>query len=191
MQIHEEALGEGKRPCAPVDCAQCQGAQKLHCHRSYERNAHCTGEQKARVRRFHCPRCGLGIGVIPRGMLPYRSLPVERLEAWLDGQYGDLPPPVESVADGDARPPPASEVERGSLERARQRLRQRMALLCGLLGQRMPLLANDDIGGFWRALRAIGRLGGILVHLARSFKVSLLADYRSLSPNWPRPGASA
>jgi hypothetical protein len=69
-------------------------------------------------------------------------------------------------------------------------LLQRIPLLSGLLGQRMPVLANDDIPGFWRALRAIGRLMGIVVHLAGSFKVSLLADYLGLSPNWPRACAS-
>jgi hypothetical protein len=63
-------------------------------------------------------------------------------------------------------------------------------LLSGLFGQRMPVLVHNDIRGFWRALRAIGRLMEIVIHLARSFKVSLLGDYRSLLPKWPRSCAS-
>jgi hypothetical protein len=94
------------------------------------------------------------------------------------------------AAGEGARPPPASEVERGCLQRAQKRLVQRIPLLSGLLGQRMPVLAHDDIPGFWQALRAIGSLAESLVHLAGSFKVSLLGDYRSLLPNWQRANAS-
>jgi len=84
---------------------------------------------------------------------------------------------------------PASEVERGCLLRAAKRLLQRIPVLGGLLGQQMPVLAHEDIGGFWRALRKIGRLVQILVHLAGNFNVSLLGDYASLLPNWQREQA--
>lgn len=116
--------------------------------------------------------------------MPYRSLRVERLEAWMDRLHD--PPPL--AAGGDVKPPPASEVERGCLLRAEKRLLQRIPVLCGLLGQQMPVLAHEDIGGFWRALRKIGRLVQILMHLAGNFNLSLLGDYRSLLPNWQREG---
>ena len=182
MQIHEEHLCGASRPCAPSDCARCNGAQKLHAHGSYLRNADCTGEEKVVSLRFLCPRCGATFGVIPRGMLPYRCLPVERLEAWMDDGHCVAAP----AAGGGARPPPASEVERGCLERAQENLLQRIPFLSGLLGQRLPLLACGDIRGFWRALRSLGRLAEILVHLAGNFKTSLLRDYLSLLPHWQR-----
>jgi hypothetical protein len=185
MQIHEEALKGADRPCAPSDCARCRGGQKLHYLGSYERNADCTGEEKEVTRRYECPRCGASFGVIPRGMMPYRSLRVNRLELWLDGRHGKAAP----WAGGDARSPPATEVERGCLLRARKRLLQRIPVLCGLLGQQMPVLAHGDIGGFWRALRRMGRLGDMLVDLAGKFNTSLLWDYGSLLPNWQRRAA--
>ena len=127
-------------------------------------------------------KSGATFGVIPRGMLPYRCLPVERLEAWMDDGHCVAAP----AAGGGARPPPASEVERGCLERAQENLLQRIPFLSGLLGQRLPLLACGDIRGFWRALRSLGRLAEILVHLAGNFKTSLLRDYLSLLPHWQR-----
>jgi len=122
-------------------------------------------------------------------MMPYRALQVECLEAWMD-QLHDPASPRHCEAGEDARPPPASEVERGCLLRAAKRLLQRIPVLCGLLGQRMPVLAHEDIGGFWRALRNLGRLVQILVHLAGNFNHSLLGNYRSLQPNWQREEAS-
>ena len=185
MQIHEESLKGMDRPCAPENCLLCKGTRKLHVNGSYSRNANCTGNEKTKVRCYLCPQCGATFSVIPRGMLPYRSLPVERFEAYMD-QLHDPPP---SSADGDLKPPPASEVERGCLRRAEQRLLQRIPILLGSLGQRMPLLAQGDIGGFWRALRKTGRLVETLVHLAGNFNHSLLGDYRSLLPNWQREEA--
>lgn len=48
------------------------------------------------------------------------------------------------------------------------------------------MLHGENIRGFWRALRAIGRPGDILRFLAEGFKTSLLADYLSLKPPWER-----
>jgi len=115
-------------------------------------------------------------------MFPYRSLPVARFELWMDVRF-ELAGPS---AGGGARPPPASEVEKGCLLRALHRLQSRIPLLCGLLGQRMPLLEGKDTRGFWRALRGIDRLADILRFLAESFKTSLLAGYLSLKPHWER-----
>lgn len=182
VQIHEEALVGKSRPCAPEDCAQCAGKQRLHIHQTYQRNANCTGEETVTVRCFICRRCHTTVSVIPAGMLPYRSLPVARLEEWCDARHG-VP---RAVAGEGARPPPASEVERGCLERAEKKLLGRIPFLRGCLGQMLPVLDNNDLGGFWRALRMIGRLGEILLHLASKFKTSLLACYHSLRPRRER-----
>lgn len=182
VQIFQSATGGSDRPCAPRDCERCHGEQKLHRHGSYQRNADCSGSAKAVVERFLCPRCGTTFGVIPEEMFPYRSLPAVRFELWMNARF-ELP---GSSAGGGARPPPASEVEKGCLLRALHRLQSRVPLLCGLLGQRMPMLKGEDIREFWRALRTIGRLGDILRFLARAFKTSLLADYLSLKPPWER-----
>jgi len=187
VQIHEEALAGKTRPCAPEDCAKCAGKQKLHKHRTYQRHANSAGEDTAAVHCFRCPRCDLLIGIIPAGMLPYRSLPVARLEDRLDARHGLVRP----VAGEGARPPPASEVERGCVERAEKKLLGRIPFLRGCLGQMLPMLDDNDLGGFWRALRMIGRLGEILLHLAAKFKTSLLACYRSLKPRWERARSPA
>jgi hypothetical protein len=91
------------------------------------------------------------------------------------------------VAGEGARPPPASEVERGCLERAEKKLLGRIPFLRGCLGQILPVLDQNDAGSFWRALRVMGRLGDILLLLAAKFKTSLLACYRSFKPRWQRP----
>ena len=182
MQIFQSALGGADRPCAPRDCERCHGEQKLHRHGSYPRYADCSGKKEVAVQRFLCPRCAATFGVIPEGMFPYRNLPVVRFEFWMDVRF-ELP---GHSAGGGARPPPASEFERGCLLRALHGLQSRIPVLCGLLGQRMPLLEGEDIRGFWRALRVIGRLADILRFLAEAFKTSLLAGYLSLKPPWER-----
>ena len=183
MQIHEEALVGRSRPCAPGDCARCGGSQKLHKHRTYQRLADTTGEDTVVVPCYRCPRCNLHVSVIPAGMLPYRCLPTARLEEHLDARHGAPRP----VAGEGARPPPASEVERGCLERAEKKLLGRIPFLRGCLGQILPVLDQNDAGSFWRALRVMGRLGDILLLLAAKFKTSLLACYRSFKPRWQRP----
>ena len=154
VQIHEEALAGKSRPCAPEDCANCAGKQKLHKNQTYQRNANPTGEDTVTVHCFRCPLCGQTISVIPAGMLPYRSLSVARLEDGLDARHG-VPRPV---AGEGARPPPASEVERGCVERAEKNLLGRIPFLRGCLGQMLPMFDDKDLGGFWRALRVIGRV---------------------------------
>jgi len=187
VQIHEEALAGKTRPCAPEDCAKCAGKQKLHKHKTYQRLADTSGQDTETVHCFRCPRCPHYVSIIPAGMLPYRSLRVERIEEHLDTRHGVARP----VAGEGARPPPASEVERGCLERAERKLLGRITFLCGCLGQMLPVLDHKDLGGFWRALRMIGRLGEILLHLAAKFKTSLLACYRSLIPRWVRARSPA
>ena len=72
------------------------------------------------------------------------------------------------------------------MQRAQKRLVQRIQFLSGVLGQRMPVLVHNNIHDFWQALRSTGSVILILVDLAKSFKVSLLGNYRSLLPYWER-----
>ena len=134
--------------------------------------------------RYRCPRCLRTCSVIPEGMFPRRSLPVERFEELADERLG--------VAGGGARPPPATVIEEGCIRRALRKLSERAPFLCGLLGQRLPLRARRDLSAFWRALRELGSTAAILPVLAREFKTSLLGSYRSLAPpDWLREPAPA
>lgn len=171
-------------------CPLCPPGQRLHRHGSYTRYADCSGQATLRIARFLCPRCGVTFSVLPPSHLPYRALPVARLEAGLDALCAHpppTPPPAAPSMGEGARPPPISEVEQGCFKRARECLLRRIPVLRGCLGQQLPsALADDDLCGFWRALRAVGRAEGILLRLARDFKRSLLGDYRCLRPPWQR-----
>jgi hypothetical protein len=123
------------------------------------------------VQRFVCPRCRHTFSVIPKDMLPYRSLAVPRFEAWMDDP---------------CRAPPCCKIEQGCLLRASHRLGERIPVLCQLLGQQLPGRLYGALNLFWQALRKIASLAGILVDLAGKFKTSLLGDYRSLRPPWAR-----
>jgi hypothetical protein len=90
---------EGKdRPEAPSECLQCGGKCRFHRHGSYERYGGVSGEERVKVMRFLCPRCGRTWSVIPSGMLPYWSLEVARLERHLDEE--------SELAGEGARPRP-------------------------------------------------------------------------------------
>ncbi len=189
LQIRESSLRGATRPCAPAACPLCRGCQFLQCHGAYERYADCSGDTKIAVARFLCPRCGHTFSVLPAGHLPYRALPVARLEAGLDALCAPSEPPPKAPPPsmgGDARPPPISEVEQGCFKRAGECLLRRIPVLRGCFGQQLPVLANDDLCGFWIALRAIGRTEQTLRFLAEHFKTSLLAHYRCLCPPWAR-----
>jgi hypothetical protein len=106
---------------------------------------------------------------------------VSRFAELMDESFG--------LAGEGARPPPATEIEEGCIRRACKRVSERVAFLCGLLGQQMPLEASAGVGCFWRALRELGSTGDILIRLARDFKTSLLAGYCSLRSHWERKEA--
>ena len=191
MQILESTLpGPHAAPRELAACPLCPRGQRLHRHGSYARFADCSGQATIRIRRFLCPRCGTTFSILPASHLPYRALPVARLQAGLDALCSSpsasstLAAP--SMGEG-ARPPPISEVEQGCFKRARECLLRRIPVLRGCFGQQLPsALADDDLCGFWRALRAVGRAGDILLRLARDCKRSLLADYRCLRAPWQR-----
>jgi hypothetical protein len=104
-------------------------------------------------------------------MLPYRSLGVQRFEAWMDNP---------------SRSPPSCKIEQGCLLRACHRLGQRIPVLCQLLGQQLPSRLDGSLCVFWQALRKSAALSDMLLYLAGNFKTSLLADYRSFQPPWAR-----
>jgi len=105
-------------------------------------------------------------------MFPRRCVEVSRFQSLLDQRFGS--------AGEDPRPPPATVNEEGCVRRAIKNLSERIPLLCGLLGQLMPVIPKGDIGSFWRALRKLGPLEPTLALLAENFNTSLLASYRSL-----------
>jgi len=175
MQIFESSLKGAARPCAPKECPQCDGGRTLWYNGKYSRNRGADGTKQATVRCYLCPQCRKTWSVIPEGMLPYRNLPVARFKELMDAE----------LAGEGARPPPTVN-EKSSVRRAYKNLSQRLSFLCGLLGQQLPLEANTDLGCFWRALRKLGSTEEILVCLARDFKTSLLACYRSLQAHWAR-----
>ena len=72
----------------------------------------------------------------------------ERLEELTEERFG--------LADGDAKPPPATDKEEGCIRRALEKLSNRIPFLCGLPRQQMPLHGSGDIRGFWRAMRKLG-----------------------------------
>ena len=181
MQVFSSSLDETGRPCAPRDCARCEGSCKLHRHGSYLRYERPEGGRQVTVQRFLCPRCRDSWSVVPPNMFPYRSLPVSRFEELLDDQTG--------LADGGARPPPATQIERGCIRRAVKKLTERIPFLCGLLGQQMPTAQGPGFDWFWRALRKLGPTQSILASLARDFKTSLLGCYLSLKAPWQRARA--
>ena len=178
MQVYHASLGPGQRPCPGSDCPQCQGCARLHKHGSFTRWRGVEGARLERVQRYICPHCRRTWSVIPEGMMPYRSLEVDRFELLADAHLAS--------AGKDARPPPASQRETGCVLRGLKKLSRRILLLCGLLGQQMPAPVGLDIASFWRALRKLGSMIEMLLRLARDFKTSLLRCYRSLLPFWER-----
>lgn len=178
MQVYQSSLAPGERPCPGKDCPQCAGCVRLIKHGSYLRYRDMDGSRSARVQRYLCPRCRRTWGVIPSAMMPYRSMEAERFEQLADGHLG--------LADEDARSPPATEKENGCIRRSMQNLSKRIPLLCGLMGQQLPVLGSTDLCGFWRAMRMLGPTMKTMVWLAREFKTSLLFCYGSLRPHWER-----
>jgi ssDNA-binding Zn-finger/Zn-ribbon topoisomerase 1 len=178
MQIHQASLEDGQRPCPGKACPQCGGCIRLHKHGRYTRWRGVDGAQAVEVVRYICPRCRHTWSVIPEGMMPYRSLPVERFEQLTDKHFG--------LAGEDPRPPPATEKEDGCIRRAIKKLSIRIPFLCGLLGQQLPVFVNTDTCRFWQALRELGPTMNIMVQLACDFKTSLFGCYRSLRAFWQR-----
>jgi hypothetical protein len=147
----------------------------MHRHGCYHRYDQPTGREKFPVQRFLCPQCGCTVSVLPENRVPYRPLPVKRLQSAFDAQAG-----VSSGLD-----PPPEPVEAGCLQRAWTRFLTRVERLKNAFGQTLP--AGLDHGTqLWRELRrGVGSAEQMLRLLAQSCKCSLLGDYACL-----RTGAS-
>ena len=157
---------------APRTCPHC-GWHKLHGHGDYRRYAPVDDPRGGRIRvpSFLCRRRGHTFSIPPDSLLPCRPIRVERLEAFLDAELG-----------GDTGPPPANEIERGCLRRAKRRLEERLAPLQAILGQMLKEIHPSTKQVWQRLRRTWGNLARILQLLARDFKTSLLGDYRCLRP---------
>jgi len=52
----------------------------LHKHGSFNRWREVEGERRESVQRYICPRCRRTWSEIPAGLMPYRSMEVDRME---------------------------------------------------------------------------------------------------------------
>ena len=143
----------------------------VHRHGSYQRYAKARGTIKETIHRFLCYVCRRTLSVLPESLLPYRSVSVAQVEQAFDAWAADQ------------RPPPVSEIEKGCLNRAWTRFKQRVPALTATLGQLLPT-AQPTALTLWQELRRKRNLAGILAQLAEPFHTSLLGDYRCLKP-WP------
>ena len=164
IQVRADSF-TGERPPCPRNCPG-----QVHRHGSYFRYAAPAGDERERIQRWRCPKCGLTISILPVTRLPYRPVTVPRLEAFLDSQAG-----IASGLD-----PPPGPLEAGCLRRAWARFQTRGRILQDAFG----LLVASVISGaadLWTQMRrAKESLRGILHFLAQSGKRSLLRDYRCL-----------
>jgi len=144
----------------------------MHGHGWYWRYAKPKGGLKFAVHRFLCRLCGHTVSVLPALRLTYRSLEVERLQAYFDGQA--------KVSCGLDPPPEA--IEAGCLQRAWNRFLTRVDRLKEAFGQILPAQL-DNPEQLWRESRqAMGSAEDMLRFLAQNCKCSLLGDYACLRP---------
>jgi hypothetical protein len=109
------------------------------------------------------------MSVLPEDKLPYRAVPVEKIQSDFDAR-----------ATGQS-PPTATEAEKGCLNRAWTRFRQRVDRLSVVLGQMIEDVKPTH-AQLWNQLRRLNNLPVILHLLSARFKISLLGDYLCLAP---------
>ena len=109
------------------------------------------------------------MSVLPEDKLPYRAVPAPEMQSDFDAR-----------AAGES-PPPATEKEKGCLNRAWARFRQRVDPLLVVLGQMIEAVKPSP-AQLWNQLRRLNNLPAILHQLSACFKTSLLGDYRCLGP---------
>lgn len=163
MQLRQSSV-RGDRPECPTS-----RHHRVHSHGRYKRYRKADGSGKEPVPRWLCTVCGSTISVLPDTRLPYRSVGVVLIEAWLDASFRGRAPPT------------ATEKEKGCLNRAMRRFLQRIPSLSEVLGQMLQII-RPTATQLWIGLRKLGKLGEILRFLADDFKTSLLGDYRCLQP---------
>ena len=165
MQMRTSSF-TGERPPCPVD-----PHHPVDYHGTYERYANCNDRQTEAIDRFLCRPCGRTISVLPDHFLPYRAVSVTLVERHFDAQANP----------GEAKPPPATEKEKGCLKRAWARFQQRVAPLKAKLGQIVSAI-NPSAAQLWNQLRRKSNLSQILLQLVKPFNTSLLHDYLCLVP---------
>src|SRR3982074_2766832 len=111
MQLREGSF-HGPRPTCPE-----HPKQRVHRHGFYVRFENCDSQQRLRIERFVCPRCGRTLSVLPKNRLPYIALNTTIVESEFDAR-----------ASG-TDPPPSSEKEGGCLRRAFERFAARVTAL--------------------------------------------------------------
>jgi hypothetical protein len=142
----------------------------MHRHGSYSRWENVSGQNRIPVQRYLCRPCGHTISVLPKQCLPYRPVPVCRLEADFNRR----------AEIGQGPDPPPGELEAGCLRRAWNRFAQRLSRLRGAFDQLLDV-ATHSAEELWRQIRrAKTSLPAILNFLAQRHKISLLGDYRCL-----------
>jgi hypothetical protein len=110
MQLREGSF-HGPRPACPE-----HPKQRVHRHGFYLRFENCDGQQRLRIERFVCPRCGRTLSVLPKNRLPYVALNTTMVESEFDARASGTDPPSKS------------EKERGCLRRAFERFAARVHL---------------------------------------------------------------
>lgn len=163
MQVRQSSV-LGDRPQCPID-----RAHRVHVHGEYRRYVQADGSSREKIPRWRCTVCGGTISVLPDTLLPYRSVGVALLEAWLDAAFMGRAPPE------------ATERERGCLERALARYLQRTPSLSKVLGQMIETV-KPRAAQLWEELRKLRKLSETLRFLADNFNTSLLGNYQCLHP---------
>lgn len=122
------------------------------------------------MQRYLCVGCGITVSVLPAECLPYRPVPVPRVEAYFN----------ERAEAGSGPDPPPEALEAGCLRRAWSRFETRVIRLKDAFG---PLISSviDRAPCLWKQMRlAKTSLEEMLKFLAQTHKISLLGDYRCL-----------
>lgn len=169
MQLRQSELITPDRPCCSVDRKHA-----VHRHGCYERYKSMRDTTKAVIARFLCYVCRRTLSVLPNALLPYRAVSVAQVEEAFDARASGRPPP------------PATEIEKGCLNRAWARFTARVPALRQVLGQRLRQ-NRPTAAALWLELRRQSNLDIILAYLSRPFHTSLLGDYACLKP-WPPRG---
>ena len=65
MQLRESSF-HGPRPACPE-----HPKQRVHRHGFYARFENCDSQQRLRIERFVCPRCGRTLSVLPKNRLSF------------------------------------------------------------------------------------------------------------------------
>lgn len=77
-----------RRMPSPLGCPGCSYGHRLHRHGSYERGLSDL-QERFRVARFLCPRCGGTTSCLPSFALPYRYVRVVTVAAFMAGEERD------------------------------------------------------------------------------------------------------